>query len=244
LEPPLTLPPQTKTPTTAPRAAVVLFVRAPSDDGKVLGFGAAGDARALSASLRRTLEVVRKSGAPLVVVGEVAASLADFNEVHTLPQRGDGFAARLDAAVRDAAGLGFDRLVVVGGDTPDLDDADLAAAVDPDDSDVVIGPTVDGGFYLLSLAVSDVAALAGLPYQTPGLLAALLARLGDHRVRLLAPRIDVDDAASARAVAAVLDRLCRRFFGVAPVTAPVVVNEARPADVHRPATPATGPPTT
>ena len=66
------------------------------------------------------------------------------------PQRGDGFAERLVNAHLDLPGVG--PVVQVGMDTPQLRPADLLAVVAALDEDsAVLGPAVDGGWWVLGL---------------------------------------------------------------------------------------------
>ena len=229
------------------RVAVVLFVRAPTRERKTLGLAA--DARALAASLARTVDVARsgvRSGLRSGMHGAALVLVADgdvgVDGAIVIPQRGETFEERLLCALTDTAALGFTRLVAIGGDTPALDASDLERALNA--RDVVIGPARDGGFYLLSIPSSDVPTLRGLPYCTGGLLPALTARFASRRVTMLAAKIDVDDAASARAVLPLLERACRRYFGVGLATVPQVWDgrDVAVVDVGWPAAPGTGPP--
>ena len=63
-------------------------------------------------------------------------------------------AAALDAAAAAAPHAVETRAVVVGSDIPDLDRGVLEAAfvaLERDDTDVVLGPAADGGYYLLGV---------------------------------------------------------------------------------------------
>ena len=69
-----------------------------------------------------------------------------------IEQRGSGIGERMQNAVADVLGLGYDRAVLIGTDIPDLeaDTVDTAFAM-LDFSDVVMGPTEDGGYYLIGM---------------------------------------------------------------------------------------------
>lgn len=69
-------------------------------------------------------------------------------------QHGEDLGARLEAAVTHAAGLGFGPLVVMGSDSPTVPARFLQAAIDSlasEASDIVLGPTEDGGYYLIGM---------------------------------------------------------------------------------------------
>lgn len=69
-------------------------------------------------------------------------------------QRGDDLGARLDATIAQAATLGFSPIIVIGTDSPTLptsfiEQASNALAVEA--YDLMLGPTEDGGYYLVGL---------------------------------------------------------------------------------------------
>lgn len=73
-----------------------------------------------------------------------------------LPQVGGDLGNRMGAALREAMKLGFRQIAIVGTDAPDLGadqvEGAIARAV-PERT--VLGPTPDGGFYLLAVAGPD-----------------------------------------------------------------------------------------
>jgi len=91
---------------------------------------------------------------------EVIEALADTTVIQ---QRGDGLAERLAHAHVDAAGHG--PVVQIGMDTPQVSIDDLLAAAALVESDgAVLGPAVDGGWWLLGLADATRAeSLLGVP---------------------------------------------------------------------------------
>ena len=71
-----------------------------------------------------------------------------------LAQQGQDLGARLVAAIAHAARLGFSPVIVLGTDSPTLPPAFIATARDAlltEETDVVLGPTMDGGYYLVGL---------------------------------------------------------------------------------------------
>ncbi|HVF58979.1 MAG TPA: DUF2064 domain-containing protein [Thermoanaerobaculia bacterium] len=116
-----------------------------------------------------------------------------------LPQRQGPFGARLEAAMAEAFAGGAAPLVVVGADTPGLAAAHVERALAllaarPDA--VVVGPSPDGGLYLLAAAgpIPDLAAVRWCRAETlASLLAAL--RAAGRPVELLPPLADLDGPA-------------------------------------------------
>jgi len=101
--------------------------------------------------LDATLAAGRERGCRLEVSSPAPISLpADATNV---PQPGSGFGDRLEWAMLDAFGRGAAPLIVVGTDAPGLASRHLERALallDEDANRVVLGPSPDGGFYLLA----------------------------------------------------------------------------------------------
>lgn len=160
------------------------------------------------------------------------------------PQRGQDLGERLSAALLDASTRGFAPLLVVGTDSPTLPPAFAAEAVSVLQSgraDVVLGPTEDGGYYLVGVRSPIPGLFDNVAWSTPlafAHTAANAARLGlrlhtlpfwydiDTAADLLRLRreLGTDPAARLRAPAA-----ARCLRSLAPVTAPA---DAHPQDAH------------
>ena len=121
-------------------------------------------------------------------------------------QRGTTFADRLANAHADAAahfpGL---PIVQIGMDTPQVTPALLVStAAALDDADAVLGPAVDGGWWVLGLTNPAAARLLrGVPMSTPDTLRDTWAALVDAGLRVgkVAELSDVDTIADALLVA-------------------------------------------
>jgi hypothetical protein len=119
---------------------------------------------------------------------------------HGVPQPAGSFGQRLEQSVLDSFSRGAGPLVVVGADVPGLAArhvarALVALAADPDS--VVLGPSPDGGFYLLACG-RPIAGLAGATrwrrHDTlRGLIRSL--RAAGRPVVLLEPLLDLDHRA-------------------------------------------------
>ena len=124
--------------------------------------------------------------------------------VRCLPQAGGDLSERLHNCVRTLVDDGFERVIVIGADVPHVRDAWLDEAEQQlDTADVVLGPSDDGGYYLVGMrAAHDI--FSGVAMGTTRVLEETLARaaaagLGVH---LLPQSFDIDAAAD-------LDRLRR-----------------------------------
>ena len=69
-----------------------------------------------------------------------------------IPQNGDDIGARMQNAVSEALKLGYDKAVLIGTDIPELEAETIDTAFAMlDVCDVVMGPTEDGGYYLIGM---------------------------------------------------------------------------------------------
>lgn len=99
--------------------------------------------------------------------------------------------------------------IAIGADTPLLTSDHMNAAVRSLlTNDAVLGPAVDGGFYLLGLSRCPAGLLRGLPWSTSLTAAATTTRLLSHGFRIseLDALSDVDTPQDVQALAEALDR--------------------------------------
>ena len=103
---------------------------------------------------------------------------------------------RMRRAMADAFGAGCRRVVIIGTDCPSLSAEHVGEAFDAlREHDLVLGPSSDGGYWLIGLrAPAEV--FEGVAWGTPQVLEATLAlaRREGLSVRLLAELADVDRA--------------------------------------------------
>ena len=77
-------------------------------------------------------------------------SLRDFWNGEKMPQRGDDLGARMANCIAELHLRGFERVVLIGSDSPDLPLEFIARAfVGLEKNALVFGPARDGGFYLV-----------------------------------------------------------------------------------------------
>ena len=126
-------------------------------------------------------------------------------------QRGEAFGERLFAATEDLLQLGFDSLCLIDSDSPTVPANAFARAVEhlsaPEDS-VVLGPSDDGGYYLIGLKKAHRRLFEQIDWSTDRVLEQTVAaaREMELSVNLLPTWYDVDDGTT-------LARLCGEFFG-------------------------------
>ncbi len=75
-----------------------------------------------------------------------------LGEEACFPQRGGDLGAKMHGAFCDTFAEGYRRVIIIGSDLPHLDHALIEGAFDRlADHDIVLGPTEDGGYYLIGL---------------------------------------------------------------------------------------------
>lgn len=111
------------------------------------------------------------------------------------PQDGADLGARMALAFEECFARGARRVAIIGTDVPDCTRVHVNAAFAALDAhDVALGPTHDGGYYLLALSRPRPELFDGIAWSTPAVLPATLARASSLglRVALLETLRDVD----------------------------------------------------
>ena len=114
-----------------------------------------------------------------------------------IPQTGDDLGERLKNAFVDAFEQGFSKVVAIGSDSPDLPASFLREAFEELDShDAVVGPSSDGGYYLIGFSEDSFVpgAFDGIAWSTSAVLSQTRMKLKMHGlgVHLLPQWHDVD----------------------------------------------------
>ena len=128
-------------------------------------------------------------------------------EFRMIVQRGDGFGERLFAAAEDILACGFGSVCLIDSDSPTLPTFALRQAVDElkrDGDRVVLGPSDDGGYYLIGMKRAHPQPFHNIKWSTESVYRETVQQVQDARLELIElPKwYDVDDAATL----AVLER--------------------------------------
>lgn len=150
--------------------------------------------------LRDTLDLARRVPQVRRVIGYTPLEESEYFErlapdFDLMPQIGDSLGERLDGVLARCLADGFDQVVVMGSDCPTLPATHLAMAFDLlAESDVVLGPSEDGGYYLIGTKQPQPALLREVEMSTPWVLRDTLALAEEKglRVGLLPGWYDVD----------------------------------------------------
>lgn len=116
--------------------------------------------------------------------------------VEVFEQRGEGLGARMMHAFLESFAAGFERLVIIGTDHPTLPTAFIEQAFEAlsDPMSISIGPSEDGGYYLLGMNDYYPQLFRGFTYSHDEVFAQTLERIGDTgaKVSVLPLWYDVD----------------------------------------------------
>ncbi len=110
-------------------------------------------------------------------------------------QQGDDLGARMRNALKRAFDGEYEQAVMVGSDCPFIGEADIESAFEALDSvDLVIGPSEDGGYYLLGSSSFQAAPFEGINWGSETVLRETMERIEHARLscRLLGMKYDID----------------------------------------------------
>jgi uncharacterized protein len=113
--------------------------------------------------------------------GELDSRFRGKNTWQFFTQRGSDLGERIISALHEAPCA--EKMLVIGTDMPFIDATLLTqAAAALDHADVVIGPCVDGGYYLIGMKRVHEELFEGIPWSTADVLASTLGRCAEHRL--------------------------------------------------------------
>jgi rSAM/selenodomain-associated transferase 1 len=147
------------------------------------------------ALLRHTLTKIRTLDKPdvskvLYLTGNLADAqqyrfdLGLATDIQVETQVGRDLGERLVNAMEKKFDEGFRKVVFIGADTPLLSAKEIGHAIDQlSHCEVVIGPTTDGGYYLIGFSASIPAILRGIDWGTPRVYGQTLSLIQLHQVR-------------------------------------------------------------
>lgn len=190
-------------------ASLIVFAKAP-EQGKVKtrleGFFSPHQILAIyEAMLRDVLELVQdlQDQIPHISVywtGDTRPTppskwVQEFATLHHDIQRGDDLGARMYHAMEDEFARGRQKILLIGCDSPHLPSGFVLQALDRlETEDWVLGPSTDGGYYLIGATCLLKDPFKGIEWGTEMVLEQSLAVLKDMglRVGLLPPWSDLD----------------------------------------------------
>jgi len=111
------------------------------------------------------------------------------------PQGEGDLGTRMLRAFEDSFAAGAERVVVIGSDCPEAGSADVRTAwKELKSHDVVLGPAIDGGYWLIGLRAAQPALFEGISWSGDQVLGQTLqrARTLGVRIQLLRILADID----------------------------------------------------
>ena len=194
--------------------ALIIFARAPrpghTKTRLIPALGPGGSARLYAAFLKDTLARANALDGFEVEVWAAAEADQAFFDSSRL-QEGADLGERMSHALQDAL-TRHERALVIGTDAPTLPEAHLVAAGRALEAhDVVLGPSADGGYYLIG-ARAPAPRLEGVRWSSAHTLDDTVASLRGRRLALLRPWYDVDTPGDLR--------LLRAHLALRPAAAP------------------------
>ena len=143
--------------------------------------------------------------------------LAERHDLMRMDQVGETIGARMQNAIAEAYRLGFGPTVIIGTDIPTLPMGYIQEAFkqlkkQPQEPSIVLGPSADGGYYLIGCSGSVPPIFDGIAWGTEQVLTQTLQRITErHLSALLLPFwYDVDTVQDLRFLSAHLAYLERQ----------------------------------
>ncbi|MBA2734248.1 MAG: TIGR04282 family arsenosugar biosynthesis glycosyltransferase [Acidobacteria bacterium] len=153
----------------APRAGAVKTRLVPPLSQSQAATLAASFAQDTIANVQRVVRDVIVAYAPSD--GRVSLeALLPSGDLIWLEQQGEDLGARLEAVTAHAAALGYSPIIVSGTDSPTLPMSFIERAIGSlaaEEADIVLGPTDDGGYYLVGLRQFAGSLFQNIAWSTP-----------------------------------------------------------------------------
>lgn len=182
-----------------PKSILVIFAKNPVKGNVKTRLAASIGHDAALAVYKKLLDVTYQAVRPFD--GEKCIFFADeinskmWNEFPKLMQRGDSLGERMQNAIQDCMSQGFEKMVIIGTDLPDLSPDLITRAFQVlDDQDVVLGPSVDGGYYLIGVNAMYPFLFENKSWSTDKLLEETIDSLNENHVSygVLSEKNDID----------------------------------------------------
>ncbi|MGE5122985.1 MAG: TIGR04282 family arsenosugar biosynthesis glycosyltransferase [Acidobacteriaceae bacterium] len=159
--------------------------------------------------LQDTLDLMRSVGGVQCLIGYLPENAGDYfrylaPDMEQTPQMGSSLGERLDHLLSTALMNGACKAVVMDSDSPTLPhDYLVQAFAELEKADVVLGPTKDGGYYLIGLKHPQPHLLREVQMSTPHVLedTLVLAKETSLIVALLPTWYDIDTLADLKRLA-------------------------------------------
>jgi rSAM/selenodomain-associated transferase 1 len=102
---------------------------------------------------------------------------------------------KMATAFKENFDQGFEKIIIIGSDCAEIDESDIKNAFQAlDESEVVIGPAIDGGYYLLGMRTFIPSLFQDKSWSTPDLINETISTLKKQQISfsLLKEKSDID----------------------------------------------------
>jgi hypothetical protein len=186
------------------QTAVLIFANSSQEERKFNSY-AKGDAFVGELN-ENILQTVKKSKLPYYL----------FTEKE---QVGKSFGERFSNAIQAVFEKGFDSVITVGNDTPQLRKHHiLRAANEINKNKYVVGPSIDGGFYLMGLSKKQFCEISflDLPWQTKSLEKTISLQFAATQTEVikLDTLLDVDSESDLKALYKLSQLISAKLFSI------------------------------
>lgn len=141
---------------------------------------------------KQTLQKVKRSKLPYFLISEEE-------------QKGETFGERYTNAIQFVYDQGFENVITVGNDTPQLQTSQLIeTAKKLEENPIILGPSKDGGYYMMGLNKSqfNLETFLNLPWQTSQLTKRISRLLSARKIKIVFLKMlaDIDNISDAKSV--------------------------------------------
>lgn len=136
---------------------------------------------------------------PLSVLQKILPEQSAF-----FPQQGKSLGEKMDRAISRVLSMGYERCVLVGADLPELNQKIIDAAMQQlQKNQLVLGPTADGGYYLIGSTKPCPEIFSGQSYGGSSVFenTVAAAKKAGLSLGIVAPLEDIDQPEDLRALA-------------------------------------------
>lgn len=102
---------------------------------------------------------------------------------------------KMATAFKENFDKGFEKIIIIGSDCAEINEVDIHSAFEAlDESEVVIGPAIDGGYYLLGMRTFIPSLFQDKSWSTPDLINETISTLKKQQISfsLLKEKSDID----------------------------------------------------
>lgn len=146
--------------------------------------------------LQKTKDISLKVNADKAVYYSVKIrenDIWDASIYQKFKQKGQDLGIRMLNAFKSGFEAGYEKIIIIGSDLYDLEPKEIDYAFEElNSNDLVIGPALDGGYYLLGMKKIHQSIFKNKDWGTDSVRENTLKDLIDEKVKLLAVKNDID----------------------------------------------------